>query len=350
MRHSTKIILLLASLLVITVVYTSCRKDMVHPEYLVTESEMTPYRIIYPPHFPEVQPIPEDNKMYLERVQLGKQLFFDSRLSHNGESCNTCHKPEYGFSLPGTSVFDKGLTILPLENLAWYKRFMWNGRLNGSVEGVMESELTVRFNTDIQALNSIKSYQEQFRKYYGATTITKELVAKALAQYMRALVSNDSKYDKFLRGEAILTYDEQQGMNMFFTEKADCFHCHVIVVFTDYQLHNNGLDSAYAKEIDKGFYNISGNTDDLGMFRTPNLRNVALRTEYMHDGRFKTLEEVIEFYDHQVNLVSNVDPIMAKPAKSNGLQLTPIEKQQLIAFLHTLTDSTMITDPLFQEP
>ena len=341
--------------LMLSFVYTSCKKDTVEPgddgdDNDTTLAEMTPYQIPYPAHYPEIAPIPEDNKMYVERIQLGRMLFYDNRLSNNGESCNTCHLQEYGFSSPGTSSFDHGLTSLPLINLAWYKIFMWNGRTIGSLEDVMESEINNRFKTDMAKINAIDEYKTLFRKYYGVSTIDDKVMAKALAQFMRALVSKNTKYERRILGMQQLTPDEEAGLTIFTTEKGDCFHCHVQVITTDNSFHNNGLDSLYAKDLDKGYYNVTGNNSDLGKFRTPNLRNVALRTDYMHDGRFKTLLEVINFYDHGVHKVSNVDPVMLKPGKENGLNLTEKEKQQLIAFLNTLTDPVMTSDTLFTNP
>jgi len=344
-----------ALLLLFSTAYFSCKKDTVTPGGDgggddTTLAEMTPFQLMHPPFFPEMAPIPEDNQMYKERVLLGRMLFFDTRLSNNGESCNTCHKQEYGFSSTGTSAFDKGLTSLPLINMAWYKVFMWNGRIMGSLEDVMESEINNRFKTDMAKINAIEEYRTQFRKYYGVSVIDDKVMAKALAQFMRALVSGNTKYEKSVLGAVALSNTEEAGRKLFFSEKGDCFHCHVAVITTDNTFHNNGLDSLYAKEIDKGYYNVTGNNADLGKFRTPNLRNVALRTDYMHDGRFKSLLEVINFYDHGVHKVSNVDPIMLKPGKENGLRLSEEEKQQLIAFLNTFTDPVMISDTLFKNP
>jgi cytochrome c peroxidase len=351
LKHTVATILLL---LMGSIIYSSCKKDTVEPggssQDTTALAEMTPYALMHPPFFPEMQLIPDDNKMYLERVQLGRMLFFDNRLSNNEESCNTCHKQEYGFSVPGTSAFDKGLTSLPLINLGWYKIFMWNGRIIGSLEDVMESEINNRFKTDMAKINAISEYTTMFKKYYGVNVIDDKIMAKALAQYMRALISGNTKYELFVRGTASLNAFEEDGRKTFFSEKGDCFHCHVAVIATDNALHNNGLDTLYTKEIDKGYYNVTKNEADLGKFRTPNLRNVALRTDYMHDGRFKSLMEVIDFYDHGVHKVSNVDPIMLKPAKANGLNLTKIEKENLIDFLKTFTDPVMISDTMFTNP
>ena len=152
--------------------------------------EMTPYKLIPPTHFPEPI-IPEDNQLYVERIELGKKLFFDTRLSNDGANCAKCHKPEYGFSIPGTSEQDKGLTSLPLINLAWYKNFMWAGRITGTLEEVMGFELTERFHTDLEKVNAISEYRVMFRNFYGVDTIDYTIMSKAMAQYMRVLVSGE---------------------------------------------------------------------------------------------------------------------------------------------------------------
>ena len=166
----------------------------------------------------------------------------------------------------------------------------------------------------------------------------------------RTLISQNSKYDKYITGAAPLNADEEAGRDIFFTEKGDCFHCHSVVTMTDNLFHNTGLDSIYTLDADKGRYTTTYNIADMGKFKTPNLRNVALRSRFMHDGRFSSLLEVINFYDHGVKHNGNLDPIMTKPGKENGLKLTELQKQQLIAFLNTLTDSTFISNPAFRSP
>lgn len=345
---------LAASMLILTLV-ESCKKDPVggtDDDGGSTDTvEMTPYTFIPPTHFPKAD-IPEDNLLYNERIALGKKLFFDTRLSNDGQNCASCHKPEYGFADDKLSVFDKNQTSLPLINLAWADTFMWNGRVTGSLEDVMLTELNVRFNTDINKINGIDEYRVMFKNFYRIETIEKKDIAYALAQYMRVLVSRDTKYDRYIKGQATLNPLEEAGRAIFFSEKGDCFHCHTNLIGTDNMMHNNGLDSVYDKEIDLGFYNHTGNPVDKGKFKTPNLRNVGLRTHFMHDGRFKTLEEVVRFYNTGVNKVPNVDPLMTKGNRDDilGLGLKEFEIQQLVAFLHTLTDSTMINNPEFAPP
>jgi cytochrome c peroxidase len=237
-----------------------------------------------------------------------------------------------------------GMLVLPHVNLAWNKNFMWDGSRQGQLEDIMLYEVKDFFGTDLGKINNNEEYKVLFKRYFNVKYITYKELSYALAQFVRTMISRDSKYDRFRKGQQQLTYDEMQGRNLFFTEKADCFHCHINPVMTDNLFHNTGLDSIYPKNVDKGLYNVTGNQSDLGKFRTANLRNAALRNRFMHDGRFTTLEEVIEFYNSGVRKVSNLDPIMTKPGKEHGLHLNELEKYQLLQFLKTLTDETFITD------
>ncbi|MCB0697230.1 MAG: cytochrome-c peroxidase, partial [Chitinophagaceae bacterium] len=203
---------------------------------------MTPYDLVPPTYYPPAE-IPENNKMYEERIDLGKRLFFDSRLSNDGSTCESCHQQKFGFSNDQVSQPDKGLTALPLINLAWYKNFMWNSRIIGTLEDVMYAEVTVRFKTDMAKINDISEYRIMFKKFYNIDEIKAEDLAKALAQYMRVLVSRDTKYDLYFKGQAQLTAAEERGRKIFFSEAktdpndkvnggGDCFHCHVAVIAT----------------------------------------------------------------------------------------------------------------------
>jgi cytochrome c peroxidase len=274
-------------------------------------------------------------------------LYYDTILSNDGRACASCHVQQKGFT---SDFFAYNMPVLPHVNLAWNSNFMWDGSKQGKLEDVMLFEVKVFFGTDLAKLNSNPKYRSLFKKYFGVAEITYKELSYALAQFVRTMNSGNSKYDRYLLGNEELSYDEMQGRNLFFTEKGDCYHCHLNPVLTDNQLHNTGLDSLYAKEADKGFYNVSLDKKDLGKFKTPSLRNVALRSRFMHDGRFSTLDEVIEFYNSGVRKVENLDPIMTKPGKENGLKLTAWEKRPLIIFLQTFTDSAFISSPALSRP
>lgn len=312
-----------------------------------TPIEFTPDTLLVPVHFPQPV-IPSDNQPCKERIQLGRMLYYDTTLSNDGRACATCHNQSYGFTKPG--LYNNAMPVLPHENMAWYTNFMWDGSKSGTLEDVMLFEVSVFFATDLNKMNQSAKYRPLFKRYYGVSSITYKELAYSLAQYLRSVITRKSKYDQFQQGLATLTPDEFQGYRIFFTEKGDCFHCHVNPIMSDNLMHNTGLDSVYVKDADKGYNNVTGNNTDLGKFRTANLRNVALRDHFMHDGRFTTLEDVIDFYDHGMHKVSNLDPIMALPQKANGLHLSTLEKAQLITFLKTLTDSTFIADPSLGNP
>lgn len=308
--------------------------------------KMTPYNLPYPPYFPKAV-ILDDNQLYEERIQLGRMLYYDPILSNDGRACASCHLQSNGFTVPGMV---NGMPVLPHVNLAWYTNYMWDGSKKGTVEDLMLFEVKDFFGTNLGKVNASQQYRDLFKKYYKADTISYKELSYALAQFIRTLVSGNTRYEQHLRGTTTFTSDELAGWRIFNTEKGDCFHCHVSPIMTDNLFHNTGLDSPYIRNIDKGYYNVTGNPSDMGKFRTPNLRNVALRSHYMHDGRFTTLEEVVEFYNSGVKWVSTLDPIMTKPGKEDGLNLTEQEKHQLVLFLKTLTDSTFITDPKLGRP
>lgn len=337
-----------ALLLLLALLHESCHKDT-NNQVATTDTlyTLTPDTIITPRNFPTPE-FPDDNKPSKEIAQLGRMLYYDPILSNDGRSCSSCHIQSTGFTTP--ALYNNTMAVLPHINLAWSKNFMWDGSKVGSLEDVMMFEVKDFFGTDIAKMNQSTLYRSLVKKYFRTDVITYKELAYSLAQFFRTMVSSNTRYERAMRGEVQLTAEERKGETIFFTEKGDCFHCHVNPVMTDNLLHNTGLDSIYTKNDDKGYFNVTGDPADLGKFKSANLRNVALRSHFMHDGRFSSLEEVIDFYDHGMHKVSNLDPIMTKPAKANGLQLNNFEKSQLIAFLKTLTDSTFITDPKLSNP
>ncbi len=327
--------------------YSCSRKTDANPG-IITDSlaKLTPDTIMTPAYFPDPL-IPADNKPYKEIAQLGRMLYYDNILSNDGRSCGSCHRQEYGFTIPDLY---NDVTVLPHVNLAWSTNFMWDGSRKGTLEDIMLFEVKDFFATDLAKVNQNATYKALYKKYYGIESITYKDLAYALAQFIRTQVSAGSKYDRYLRGAYQLSPEELKGYYIFFTEKGDCFHCHINSATTDNLLHNTGLDSIYIKEADKGYYTSSGKASDLGKFKTPNLRNVALRSHFMHDGRYTSLEEVVDFYDNGMHKVNNLDPVMSLTAKANGLHLNTFEKQQLVAFLKTFTDSTFLKDTRFSRP
>ena len=314
-------------------------------EYITT----TPYDIITPYGFPDMI-IPEDNPMTFEGVELGRKLFNDPILSANNTlACINCHMPESSFSDPnqlstGIDGFLGNRNSSALINLGWSSSFNWDGSSTTLEEQAFEPitnslEMHNSWNNVENTLNQDEEYLLLFKQAYNIDYIDSTHVVMAIAQFERTLISNNSKFDKYSRGEEVFTKSELNGFAIFNSEKGDCFHCHGTSLFTDNLFHNNGLD--VEPFLDLGLGKITENTSDNGKFKTPTLRNIEVSAPYMHDGRFATLEKVIEHYDSGGHFSSTVDPLMKKLGV--GLNLTNQEKSDLIAFLKTLTDYDYIT-------
>ena len=372
----------------IVLVWPACEKDTPNPpddgELDLTNIPYAPqtYTIVKPGHFPQIQ-IPADNPMTVEGVQLGRRLFYDPILSADStQSCSSCHLPQGSFTdnLAVSTGID-GITgrrsAMSLQNVAYAtNRLFWDGRsptLEDQALRPVEDPIEMHntWPNVIEKLKKHPDYPARFRKAFGINTtkgITKELAAKAIAQFERTLISSGkSKFDRYLQGELDALDDEElDGKLMFFDEglvvglpDAQCFHCHGGITLTGNQFFNNGLDSVGTLDefVDKGLGEVTGNATDNGKFRAPTLRNIALTAPYMHDGRFQTLEEVIEHYSSHGKPAPNRDPFIAtvgfpipgtNPVKYSGL--TTYQKQALLKFLHTLTDTDFVENPDVQNP
>ena len=339
----------------------------------------TPFRFAMSASFPAPD-LPRDNPLIEERVALGRALFHETSLSRDGSlSCASCHDNNHAFAdARRYSVGVRGQTgtrnAMPLFNLAWKTSFFWDGRapslrqqalmpvqdhaeMDETLPRVVE-KLRQRPSQKARAKHSSApeaatptgsnpiDYPSLFERAYGSAEITADRIGLALEQFLLTLTSYDSRLDRGQRGEETLSAVEQRGFELFMTEYeprtgrygADCFHCHGGPLFTDHGFHNNGLgDTANG---DSGRFRVTGREADRGKFATPSLRNIALTAPYMHDGRFATLEEVIEHYSAGMNPSATLDPNLAKhPA--TGLQLSREDKQALVAFLRTLTEARL---------
>jgi cytochrome c peroxidase len=255
---------------------------------------------------------------------------------------------------------------MPLMNLVFnHEGYFWNGMIceanpnpnRRTLEDVVSMGIIAphEMNTTIEkAVAAIKTdayYPEMFKKAFGTSDITIERIEKAVAQFIRTLISADSKFDRYIRGEAQLTDSELRGYILFTTEEgADCFHCHGsegIPLFTTNLFYNNALESEFTDPRDR--YGFTGNTSDIGAYRAPSLRNVEVSAPYMFDGRFKTLDEVLEFYNTGLVYSPYVHSLMHK-INEGGALLTPTQLTDLKAFLLTLTDEQFLTNPDFANP
>jgi cytochrome c peroxidase len=297
--------------------------------------------------------LPKDNPLIQSRVDLGETLFHDKRLSADQSiACASCHRRDAGLSDPNR--FSTGVEnrkgkrqSMPLFNLAWKNRLFWDGRAATLREQVLipiqdHLEMDMQLETVVARLQNDKDIQRQFEAAFGAPGVTTEKIALALENFLLTLTSYDSKFDRVLQGKATFTAEEKRGFELFVTENeprsgrygADCFHCHGGPLLTDHGFHNNGLD-AYPKDV--GLRKTTGNPADNGKFATPSLRNIALTAPYMHDGRFETLEEIVEHYSSGIQPSETLDPNLAKHARG-GLGLSEADQAALVAFLKTLTD------------
>ncbi|MCH1582113.1 MAG: cytochrome-c peroxidase [Flavobacteriales bacterium] len=330
----------------------------------------TPYEVSIPPFFPPMD-IPPDNPMTVEGIALGRLLFWEKGLSLDSTlSCASCHLPEFAFSDPspvstGVNGAQGTRNAMALINMGWAQHFFWDGRATTLEEQILDpiphpDEMNLPWSEAEDRLAADEDYAERFKVAFGEEEVTAENVSKAIAQFLRTMISSDSKFDRWRRGQESLTEMEFMGYEIFNREGGDpevvsggqfggdCFHCHgeAGLQFSDYLFHNNGLDSNFSN--DAGLAGITGQSLDSGRFRTPTLRNVMLSPPYMHDGRFQTIEEVIDHYNSGGQPSATIDPFMKY--NTGGLMLQPVQKEALIAFLHTLTDTAFASNPAFSDP
>jgi len=322
-------------------------KEKLKPLYM--PEKWTAYRFVIPRSIP-VPDLPRDNPLTVERVSLGKMLFNDHRLSKdNIISCASCHNRGKAFTDGKAKSLGVDKTVglrnsMPLQNLAWKTQFFWDGRVTKLRDQVLIPIADkTEMHQEIELLPAkLTNLKPKFKAAFGTDEITPEKIALALEAHLLTLTSLDSKFDQAMKGKATLTEQEKRGFQLFFTENnprknmrgADCFHCHSGPFFTDAAYHDTGLPSL----ADTGLHRLTGKQSDRSKFLTPSLRNVALTAPYMHDGRLKTLEEVIDHYDHTHTKTPNLDPNLSKHG-TIGLQLTAQDKADLVAYLKTLTDS-----------
>ena len=311
--------------------------------------------------------IPPDNPVTEKGVALGRSLFYDPILSREHNlACADCHRQSSGFA--DTSSFSLGAAHIPtdrntpsLVNIGYhYRGIFWDGRAESLEQQVLASitdrrEMAANWPDILGRLNAHPRYPTRFAEVFGNRGKDKPIdsleVAQVIAQFERTLISAGSKYDRFLSGKAALTQLEERGRLIFFDESedlpdAECAHCHTDPLFTSLQYFNNGLEATDSLQwlSDPGRGMVTGKYFDTGKFKTPTLRNIAQTAPYMHDGRFGTLEEVIDHYDDGGHYSDNASPNVRR------LGLSPVDKKALVAFLHCLTDSVFLEKSEFGDP
>lgn len=357
-------------LLGLVMLVSSCVKPVEKP---------TPLDISIPYGFPTRLNIPDDNPLTVEGVALGKMLFEDPHLcGYLGSdpdslmACATCHVKAHNYDIwMDNPRFPDGVArgrstgkptvhnVMPLANLVFNNEgYFWNGSIRLSnpeagrqrIEDIVlmaitaDDEMCGTEESAVAAIRADSRYPELFKRAFGTEEITMERIQKAIAQYVRSLVSGSSKFDRYLRGLEQLTPQELHGYVLFTTEEgADCFHCHGSdgsPLFTTNLFYNNGLDNVFTDTHDR--YSVTGDEMDRGAYRAPSLRNVAVSAPYMHDGRFKTLDQVLQFYNMELQPSPYVSPLMHH-IQDGGTMLSPSDIADLKAFLETLTDEEFLS-------
>lgn len=342
---------------------------------------------------PSYIPLPReaaDNPMSEAKFQLGRHLFYDTRLSGNGAiSCASCHLQERAFTDGrSTSIGATGehtpRNAPSLVNAVWRATFTWanpalvtfESQMDGPMLGEHPVEMGVTDANKPEILARLRAdpyYPQHFKEAFpdAGNPMTFASIVKAIATFERGIVSFDSRYDQYLQGKATLSAAEQRGHDLFFGEKGECHHCHGSSNFDDQfahaksrevetPFHNTGLYNIDGKggypAPNRGLYEMTGNPDDMGKFRAPSLRNVAVTGPYMHDGSVATLEDVVEIYaqgGRNIETGPDVGDGRFSPVKSDlivKIDLSPQEKADLVAFLNTLTDETLLGSPRFSDP
>ncbi|MBC3766458.1 di-heme enzyme [Neptunicella marina] len=321
--------------------------------------------------------VPDDNPMTEAKVALGRVLFYDINLSFNQtQACASCHQQQYAFAEPlkhsvGSTGEAHRRNAQSLVNVAYNGHLTWSNNALNSIEQQIlipmfsetphELNITGHENEVLQRFQT-EAYQQLNQRAFGEKQLTFDHIVKALASFVRSLLSFDSAFDRYAYqgNDNALNESELRGMNLFFSERLECHHCHGGFNFTQSsvhqqqqldlsQFHNTGLYNLDGKgafpDSDPGLIEITGDPKDMGRFRAPTLRNVALSAPYMHDGSLNTLDDVIEFYN-----LGGQGAGVTSPLKSpfiRPLYLSVQEKQDLKAFLMALTDPRFVSNPAF---
>lgn len=349
--------LYLSALLVVT---SSCKKEG------VTLADQPPHaiKLEVPTNFPRFTDDP-DNPLTEEGIELGRILFYDTRLSGNNQlSCASCHQQKLAFS-DGVSLNNIGVSGVKLPrhspaliNLAWVTNgLFWDGGSTNlesqAFAPITNSDEMQQNLTELEVeLKQVPDYVKRFKQAFNSEIKSANIV-KALAQFQKTLVSGNSKYDQYIRKESGIKFSPQE-LNGLVLVQTKCRSCHAGELFTDNSYHNNGMDNDFSNTdhelLYQGRSRVTFNPLDLGKFKTPTLRNVMLTAPYMHDGRFKTIYEVLAHYHTGIKDGPTTDILLRQANGKTGIPLSTIEKGDIIAFLNTLTDNTFITNKKISNP
>lgn len=353
-------------------------------------SGTTPLILTLPLGLPQ-PPIPTDNPLTVEGVELGRHLFYDLRLSGNGmQACASCHLQDKGFAdgktvSEGSTGESTPRNSMGLTNVAFNTTLTWANPALKTLEQQIKVPMFGEFPIELGITGNEETVLQRFRddpdmaaRFVAAfpddsDPIDFDNVVRALASFVRTVVSGDTPYDRYVYGgdSSALSASAKRGLDLFFSEKAECFHCHGGFNLSGASTHT-GVTLNESSFFNNGLYNVdgmgsypAGNTglieftkkaDDMGRFRVPTLRNVTLTAPYMHDGSIATLEDVVRTYEaggRHLESGDNAGDGRANPYKSQfvpGFTLTDQERADLLAFLESLTDPTLATNPAFSDP
>lgn len=328
--------------------FPACKKDDSN-----NEPKPETYEFVSPPHFPEPTYTFNNNPITEAGFQLGKKLFYDPILSRDGSvSCNNCHIQATAFADSPVHPISVGIDNLQgrrnapsIVNMAYFPEFFWDGgvtHLDFVPINAIESEVEMGETVEnvVKKLNANQAYKALFFEAFETEEITLPFVLHALSQFNARMISANSKYDAYLTDNEPLSPKEMEGKKLF---EENCATCHSGVLFTDFSYRNNGLDSTFA---DQGRHEITTVTGDIGKFRVPSLRNIALTSPYMHNARYNSLEEVLDHYAEGMVSSPSLDPQFIRN-DGLGIPLSIEEKSSIISFLHTLTDTEFTRNALF---
>jgi cytochrome c peroxidase len=305
----------------------------------------------YPDYFPKPHYQFVNNKLTEAGHSLGRELFFDPILSSDSSiSCGSCHSQPHAFS-DHNGAFSVGVNqkkgdrnAPPIFNLAWSPNFMWDGGVNhleimplSPIINPLEMNETI--SNVLVKLNRHSGYKQKFKSAFGKEIIDDQMLFYALTQYQGTIVSASSRYDAMRKGEISFTTDEQAGYQLYQTH---CSNCHTEPLFTDFTYRNNGIDTNFT---DLGRGRITQNTADNGKFKVPSLRNIELTYPYMHDGRFFTIDMVLDHYSEGIKSSATIDGSLSK-----NKNFSQVEKKQIITFLYSLTDYTLLSNRFYARP
>lgn len=341
-------------LLALLVLFSACNPNDNTNTTDIIKPDTLPFAV--PANFPEPVYRFTNNKYSEEGFQLGRMLFYEPILSRDSTtSCATCHK-SYAAMTDPTHPIAHGIDHLsgtrnapPIFNVIWQKAFFWDGgvvHIETQPIGPLTNpvEMDIQLAEVVRRLNQSSFYKPKFQSVFKKDTVDSQQILYAFTQFMGAIVSGNSRYDKYARKEGEqLSETELAGLALV---KNKCGGCHNTELFTDQSYRNNGLDATF---VDVGRQRISLDNNDLGKFRVPTLRNLSYTKPYMHDGRFNKISEVLDHYAAGVQVSATLDPLLQQNGVL-GIPLTNDEKTQITAFLKTLDDSDLVKNKRYTQP